>query len=63
MRGHVRLSTCCRATTLSGGRLCWASWSNRKVSGATERAWGGGICWWCWDGYMVRCNTFLCTGV
>lgn len=34
----VRLSTCCRATMLSGGRLCCASWSRRKVSGATERA-------------------------
>lgn len=22
---HIRLSTCCRATTESGGRLCWAS--------------------------------------
>jgi hypothetical protein len=50
--GHVRLSTCWRATTLSGGRLCCASWSNRKVSGATDRAWGA-------DGYMLRCNTIL----
>jgi hypothetical protein len=28
---------------LSGGRLCCASWSNRKVSGATDRDCGGGM--------------------
>jgi hypothetical protein len=56
---HVRLSTCWRATMLSGGRLCCASWSSRKVSGATERAWGGGIWAWWGLGYMLRGNTFL----
>jgi hypothetical protein len=56
---HIRLSTCWRATMLSGGRLCCASWSSRKVSGATERAWGGGIWAWWGLGYMLRGNTFL----
>jgi hypothetical protein len=55
--GYIRLSTCCSATMLSGGRLCCASWSRRKVSGATERAWGGAICEL---GNMLRCNTSLC---
>ena len=58
--GYIRLSTCCSATMLSGGRLCCASWSRRKVSGATERAWGGAICEL---GNMLRCNTSLCRRV
>ena len=53
-RGGLRLSTCWSATTESAGRLCCASWSRRKVSGATVRCcWGGGMdgCWLL--GYMV----------
>lgn len=58
--GHIRLSTCCNATTESAGKLCCASWSSKKVSGATDRGCGGGMEGWCcwWAEYMstaVRC--------
>lgn len=39
----LQLSTCCKATIASGGSDCCASSFSRKVSGATERACGGGI--------------------
>ena len=29
----LRLSTCCKATWASWGRLCWASFESMKVSG------------------------------
>ena len=53
---YIRLSTCCNATTESAGKLCCASSASRKVSGATERCWGGGIagCWLL--GYMLGCD-------
>jgi hypothetical protein len=53
-RGYARLSTCCNATTESAGKLCCAFSSSKKVSGATDRCWGGGGMPACWAaGYMA----------
>ena len=45
-KGNLRLSTCCKATWVSLGRLCWASLDSMKVSGF----WGGTMAlpWW-WE--------------